>query len=207
VVYPAAELVEPGVVRVIEGNRFTLGELDGTRSQRVEAISQVLMRPGFKAPVSRDIRAEIWIKLWGNLSFNPSVRLTHATLEGICRHPLARGLAADMMLEAQGVAERLGVVFKISLEQRLAGAAAVGAHKTSMLRDVEAGARTGTGGLGRQRGGTRPDHGDADARHQRHLRGYGLALRNAFCGPWSPGGSAFGLIRFDGPGATPGLCC
>lgn len=139
VVYPAAELVEPGVVRVIEGNRFTLGELDGTRTQRVEAISQVLMRAGFKAPVSRDIRAEIWIKLWGNLSFNPISALTHATLEGICRHPLARGLAADMMLEAQGVAERLGVVFKISLEQRLAGAAAVGAHKTSMLRDVELG--------------------------------------------------------------------
>ena len=139
VVYPAAELLEPGVVRVIEGNRFTLGEPDGSRSSRVEALSQVMMNAGFKAPVSRDIRTEIWIKLWGNLSFNPISALTHATLEDICRHPLARELAADMMREAQAVAERLGVAFKISLDQRIAGAAAVGAHKTSMLRDVELG--------------------------------------------------------------------
>lgn len=139
VVYPAAELIEPGVVRVIEGNRFTLGEPDGSRSARVEALSKVLMSAGFKAPVSKDIRAEIWVKLWGNLSFNPISALTHATLEGICRHPLARELAVDMMREAQAVAEQLGVVFKVSLDQRVAGAAAVGAHKTSMLRDVELG--------------------------------------------------------------------
>ena len=139
VVYPAAELIEPGVVRVIEGNRFTLGEPDGSRSARVEALSKVLMNAGFKAPVSKDIRAEIWVKLWGNLSFNPISALTHATLEGICRHPLARELAVDMMREAQAVAEQLGVVFKVSLDQRVAGAAAVGAHKTSMLRDVELG--------------------------------------------------------------------
>ena len=139
VVYPAAELVEPGKVRVIEGNRFTLGELDGSRSERIEALSQAMMKAGFKAPVSKDIRAELWIKLWGNLSFNPISALTHATLEDICRFPATRALAASMMAEAQAVAESLGVKFKISLEQRIAGAEAVGAHKTSMLQDVEAG--------------------------------------------------------------------
>ena len=139
VVYPAAELVAPGVVRVIEGNRFTLGELDGSRSERIEALSQAMMRAGFKAPVSRDIRGEIWLKLWGNLSFNPISALTHATLEDICTFGPSRLLAANMMTEAQTVAEKLGVVFKISLEKRIAGAQAVGAHKTSMLQDVEHG--------------------------------------------------------------------
>jgi 2-dehydropantoate 2-reductase len=139
VVYPAAELVAPGVVKVIEGNRFTLGEPDGSRSERVEALSQALMRAGFKAPVAKDIRSELWVKLWGNLSFNPISALTHATLEDICRFPATRSLAATMMGEAQRVAEALGVRFKISLEQRLAGAEAVGAHKTSMLQDVEHG--------------------------------------------------------------------
>ena len=127
VVYPASELVEPGVVRVIEGNRFTLGELDGERSERIDALSQAMMRAGFKAPVSRDIRSELWIKLWGNLSFNPISALTHATLEQICRFGPTRALAASMMREAQTVAEALGVRFKITLEQRIAGAAAVGA--------------------------------------------------------------------------------
>jgi 2-dehydropantoate 2-reductase len=139
VVYPAAELVAPGVVKVIEGNRFTLGEPDGSRSPRIEALSQAMMKAGFKSPVSKDIRGEIWIKLWGNLSFNPISALTHATLEAICRDPQARALAAAMMSEAQTVAEKLGVRFKVTLEQRIAGAAAVGAHKTSMLQDVEAG--------------------------------------------------------------------
>ena len=139
VVYPAAELVEPGVVRLIEGNRFTIGELNGERTQRIEALSQVLMRAGFKAPVSKDIRSEIWIKLWGNLSFNPISALTHATLEDICRFPASRALAVGMMSEAQAVAEQLGVRFKISLDQRIAGAEGVGAHKTSMLQDVEHG--------------------------------------------------------------------
>ena len=139
VVYPAAELVAPGVVRVIEGNRFTLGELDGSRSERIEALSQAMMRAGFKAPVSRDIRGEIWLKLWGNLSFNPISALTHATLEDICTFEPSRTLAANMMREAQTVAEKLGVVFKISLDKRIAGAQAVGAHKTSMLQDVEHG--------------------------------------------------------------------
>jgi 2-dehydropantoate 2-reductase len=139
IVYPAAELIEPGLVRVIEGNRFTLGEPDGTRSERIEALSQALMKAGFKAPVAKDIRSEIWVKLWGNLSFNPISALTHATLQDICRFPPTRALAAAMMTEAQRVAEALGVRFKISLEQRIAGAEAVGAHKTSMLQDVEAG--------------------------------------------------------------------
>ena len=139
VVYPAAELVEPGVVRVIEGNRFTLGELDGSRSERIEALSQTFMRAGFKSPVARDIRAELWVKLWGNLSFNPISALTHATLEDICRFPPTRQLAERMMTEAQAVAEALGVRFKITLAQRIAGAQAVGAHKTSMLQDVEHG--------------------------------------------------------------------
>ena len=139
VVYPAAELVEPGLVRVIEGNRFTLGELDGSRSERVEALSKVLMGAGFKSPVSRDIRAEIWLKLWGNLSLNPISALSHATLEDICRFPLTRSLVERMMTEAQTVAEKLGVEFKVSLAKRIAGAEAVGAHKTSMLQDVEQG--------------------------------------------------------------------
>jgi 2-dehydropantoate 2-reductase len=139
VVYPAAELVEPGVVRLIEGNRYSLGEPDGSRSARVVALSGALMNAGFKSPVSRDIRSEIWLKLWGNLCFNPLSALTHATLQDICRHPPTRDLAARMMGEAQAVGEKLGVQFKVSLEQRIAGAEAVGAHKTSMLQDVEHG--------------------------------------------------------------------
>jgi 2-dehydropantoate 2-reductase len=139
IVYPAAELVAPGIVKVIEGNRFSLGEPSGERTPRVEAISQALMAAGFKAPIARDIRSELWIKLWGNLSFNPISALTHATLEGICRFGPTRELAAAMMREGQAVAEALGVRFKISLDQRIAGAEAVGAHKTSMLQDVEAG--------------------------------------------------------------------
>jgi 2-dehydropantoate 2-reductase len=97
------------------------------------------MAAGFKAPVSRDIRSEIWVKLWGNLTFNPVSALTHATLEDICRYPLSRELAARMMSEGRAVGEKLGVEFKVTLEQRIAGAEAVGAHKTSMLVDVEHG--------------------------------------------------------------------
>ena len=139
VVYPASELVEPGVVKVIEGNRFTLGELDGTRSERIDALSKAMIAAGFKAPVSKDIRGEIWVKLWGNLSFNPISALTHATLESICRHPPTRALAAARMTEALAVGEALGVEFKVSLDKRIAGAEAVGAHKTSMLQDIEHG--------------------------------------------------------------------
>lgn len=139
IVYPAAELVKPGVVRLIEGNRFTLGELDGQRTPRIEALARSMMAAGFKVPVSRDIRSEIWVKLWGNLSLNPISALTHATLEEICRFPASRELVARMMSEARGVGEKLGVEFKVSLDQRIAGAESVGAHKTSMLQDVEHG--------------------------------------------------------------------
>jgi 2-dehydropantoate 2-reductase len=139
IVYPAAELLEPGVVKVIEGNRFTLGELDNQRTPRIEALSKSMMAAGFKAPVSRDIRSEIWVKLWGNLTFNPVSALSHATLEDICTYPLTRELAQRMMEEAQRVGEKLGVTFKVSVDQRIAGAQAVGAHKTSMLQDVEQG--------------------------------------------------------------------
>jgi len=139
VVYPASELIEPGVVKVIEGNRFSLGEPDNTKSERVQRIAETLARAGFKAPISSDLRSEIWLKLWGNLTFNPVSALTHATLARICQYPLTRALALDMMREAQQVAEQLGVRFRISLDRRLAGAEAVGEHKTSMLQDVENG--------------------------------------------------------------------
>lgn len=139
VVYPASELVAPGVVRHVEGERFPVGELDGSHSARVQAISDCFTRAGFKAPVLDNIRAEIWLKLWGNLSFNPISALSHATLEGICQFPLGRELAANMMREAETVASKLGITFRVTLEKRIAGAEKVGRHKTSMLMDVEAG--------------------------------------------------------------------
>lgn len=139
IVYPACELDAPGVIRHIEGNRFSLGELDGADTERVRALAQRFRDAGFKSPVVSDIRAEIWLKLWGNLSFNPISALTHATLEEICRFPETRALAASMMSEAQAIGTKLGVPFKVSLEKRIAGAEAVGAHKTSMLQDVESG--------------------------------------------------------------------
>jgi 2-dehydropantoate 2-reductase len=139
IVYPAAELEAPGVIRVVEGNRFPLGELDGADTERVRTLAQRFRDAGFKTPILSDIRSEIWLKLWGNLSFNPISALTHATLEDICRFPQTRQLAADMMREAQAIGEKLGVQFKIGLDKRIAGAEAVGAHKTSMLQDVETG--------------------------------------------------------------------
>ena len=139
VVYPASEVIRPGVIKVIEGNRFTLGEIDGTDTPSLRAISDAFKAAGFKAPVSTDIRSEIWLKVWGNLSFNPISALTHATLEDICLYPPTRALAASMMTEAQTIGEKLGVQFKVSLAKRIAGAQAVGAHKTSMLQDVEQG--------------------------------------------------------------------
>jgi 2-dehydropantoate 2-reductase len=139
IVYPAAELVGPGVVKVIEGNRFTVGEPDGSVTPRIETLSEALVRAGFNAPIARDIRSEIWLKLWGSLSFNPISALTHATLAQICEFPGTRALAAAMMREAQVVAERLGVRIRIPLEKRIAGAQRVGEHKTSMLQDVEQG--------------------------------------------------------------------
>ncbi len=139
VVFPAAEIVAPGVVRVIEGNRFPVGEPDGTESERVKMVTALFTKAGFKSPVLKDIRAEIWLKLWGNLSFNPISALTHSTLVDICQFPLTRQLAADMMTEAQTIANKLGVEFRVSLEKRIAGAEKVGKHKTSMLQDVEIG--------------------------------------------------------------------
>jgi 2-dehydropantoate 2-reductase len=139
VVYPAAELERPGVIRHIEGNRFSLAEIDGSKSGRVLRVSEVFTRAGFKAPVVSDIRAEIWTKLWGTLSFNPISALTHATLGDICKFELTRALVANMMCEAQAIGEALGVRFRISLEKRIAGAESVGTHKTSMLQDIEKG--------------------------------------------------------------------
>ena len=139
VVYPAAELIAPGVIQHVEGERFPLGELDGSSSVRAKAISEVFQHAGLKAPVLDNIRAEIWLKLWGNLCFNPISALSHSTLVDICQYPLACELAAEMMLEAQTVAAKLGISFRVSLERRIEGAEKVGKHKTSMLQDVEAG--------------------------------------------------------------------
>jgi 2-dehydropantoate 2-reductase len=139
VVYPAAELIAPGVVRHVEGDRFPLGELDGAATERVARVSECFVRAGFKAPVLEDIRAEIWLKLWGNLTFNPISALSRSTLADICQYPLTRELAAAMMTEAQAIAHKLGISFRIGLEKRIAGAEKVGRHKTSMLQDVEAG--------------------------------------------------------------------
>lgn len=139
VVFPAAEISAPGVIRVIEGNRYPVGELDGSDSERVKMVTALFTKAGFKSPVLKNIRAEIWLKLWGNLSFNPISALTHATLVDICQFPLSRQLAAEMMTEAQTIANKLGVEFRVSLEKRINGAEKVGKHKTSMLQDIEIG--------------------------------------------------------------------
>ena len=139
VVYPAAEVIAPGVVQHIEGNRFSLGEPDGSKSERAQRLSEALGRAGLKAPVRPRLRDEIWVKLWGNLSFNPISALTHATLDVLCTDPGTRGVARAMMLEAQAVAEKLGVKFPIDVDRRIDGGAAVGAHRTSMLQDLDAG--------------------------------------------------------------------
>jgi len=139
VVYPASELVAPGVVKHIEGDRFPVGELDGSTSERVTRISECFSKAGFKAPVLDNIRSEIWLKLWGNLTFNPISSLSHSTLVDICQFPLTRELAANMMREAQEVAHKLGIEFRVTLDKRIAGAEKVGKHKTSMLQDIEAG--------------------------------------------------------------------
>ena len=139
IAYPAATISEPGVIKHIEGIRFPIGELDGSQSERAQKISEAFIEAGFKSPVLDDIRSEIWLKLWGNLTFNPISAMTHATLEAICQFPLTRETAATMMSEAQQVAEKLGAGFRVSLERRIEGAEKVGKHKTSMLQDVEAG--------------------------------------------------------------------
>jgi len=139
VVYPAAEVIEPGVIRHIEGNRFSLGEPDGSKSARAVALSEALSAAGLKAPVRPRLRDEIWVKLWGNLSFNPISALTLATLDVLCTDPGTRAVARAMMLEAQQIAETLGVRFPIDVERRIDGGAAVGAHRTSMLQDLDQG--------------------------------------------------------------------
>ena len=139
VVYPAAEVTEPGTIRHIEGNRFSLGEPTGEKSARAVRLSEALNAVGLKAPVRPRIRDEIWVKLWGNLSFNPISALTHATLDVLCTDPGTRGVARAMMVEAQTIAEKLGVKFPIDVDRRIEGGAAVGAHRTSMLQDLDAG--------------------------------------------------------------------
>jgi 2-dehydropantoate 2-reductase len=139
VVYPASELTAPGVIHHIEGDRFPIGELDGSMSERATRVSECFARAGFKAPVLDNVRAEMWLKLWGNLTFNPISALSHSTLVDICQYPLTRELAASMMREAQAIANKLGIEFRVPLEKRIAGAEKVGKHKTSMLQDVEAG--------------------------------------------------------------------
>jgi 2-dehydropantoate 2-reductase len=139
VVYPATFTQAPGVIRHVEGNRFPIGELNGQVTERIQAVSEVMVAAGFKSPVLEDIRSEIWLKLWGNMTFNPISALTHGTLEGICQYPLTRELARSMMAEAQTIAEKLGVTFRVDIERRIAGAEKVGKHKTSMLQDLEAG--------------------------------------------------------------------
>ena len=140
VVYPSAEVVEPGVIQHIEGKRFTLGEPSGEKTERVQLLAKAMIGAGLRAPVRR-IRDEIWVKLWGNLSFNPISALTLATLDVVASEPGTRAVAKAMMLEAKAVGERLGVRFGIDVERRLDGAAAVGQHRTSMLQDLERGRR------------------------------------------------------------------
>jgi 2-dehydropantoate 2-reductase len=138
VVYPAAELIAPGVIKHIEGERFPVGDLDGSNSARVTRVSECFTHAGFKSPVLDNIRAEIWLKAWGNLAFNPISALTRATLVDICQFAPTRALAAAMMTEAQAVAGKLGISLRVPLEKRIDGAEKVGKHKTSMLQDIEA---------------------------------------------------------------------
>ncbi len=137
--YFASDIVEPGVIRHVEGNRLAIGEPDGTKSERVKRLADVLAAAGFRCPVTTRIRSEIWVKLLGNVVFNPISALTGGTLEEIARHPQVVQLVRDVMVETSEVAARLGVEIPITIDQRIAGALKVGAHKTSMLQDLEAG--------------------------------------------------------------------
>lgn len=139
IVYPAAEVPAPGIIDHSYGDRFTLGEPDGSRTPRIAALSEALIAAGFKAPVRPKIRDELWVKLWGNLAFNPISALTGATLDVLTADAGQRGVARTMMLEAQAIGEALGIRFAIDVDKRIAGAAEVGAHKTSMLQDLERG--------------------------------------------------------------------
>ena len=139
VIYPAAEIVAPGQIRHIENDRLSLGEPDGSKSARARLFSRALIKAGFKSPVKADIRTEIWVKLWGNVAFNPISALTGATLKAICEDPGTRAAARSIMNEAEAVAGKLGVTMPIGVESRIDGAASVGEHKTSMLQDFERG--------------------------------------------------------------------
>jgi 2-dehydropantoate 2-reductase len=137
--YFATDIVEPGVIRHTEGNRISLGEPDGSRSERARAIAEALIGAGFRCPITTRIRQEIWVKLLGNVAFNPISALTGGTLEELARHPDVSQLIRTVMTETEAVAAKLGIELPISIDQRMAGAAKVGAHKTSMLQDFEAG--------------------------------------------------------------------
>jgi 2-dehydropantoate 2-reductase len=139
IVYPATEVVEPGVVQHIYGDKFPLGEPSGERTARVERMSELMQAAGLRAPVLDRIRDEIWLKLWGNLCFNPISALTNATLGVIASDAGTRSIARQMMIEAQTIAEKMDVHFRVDVERRINGAGAVGAHKTSMLQDFERG--------------------------------------------------------------------
>ncbi|MER9299587.1 2-dehydropantoate 2-reductase [Mesorhizobium sp. M0621] len=139
VVYPAVEVDAPGLIRHVEGKRFSLGELSGERSERVTLLAEEMVKAGLQVPVRDDIRSEIWVKLWGNLSFNPISALTGSTLAAIVADDGTRTLARTMMLEAQAIGESLGVRFPIAVDRRIKGAGDVGEHKTSMLQDLERG--------------------------------------------------------------------
>jgi 2-dehydropantoate 2-reductase len=138
VLYPAAEIVEPGVIRHVYGKKFPLGEPSGERTERIQKLSDAMIAGGMEAPIRDNIRDEIWLKLWGNLCFNPISALTHATLDVITSDPGTRALSRTMMLEAKEIGDRLGVHFRVDVEKRIDGAGAIGAHKTSMLQDLEA---------------------------------------------------------------------
>ena len=139
VVYPATSLIAPGVVKHVEGERFSVGELDGSRTERIVALSRVLAGAGFKAPVQQRIRQELWLKLIGNAVFNPISALTRSTLGEVATSELVAGVVRSAMEEVDAVARRVGIEIELSIDQRIQGAARVGAHKTSMLQDVEAG--------------------------------------------------------------------
>jgi 2-dehydropantoate 2-reductase len=139
VVYPACEIESPGVIRRTDDNRFSLGEPDGSRSERAAALAKALIDAGLRAPLRSRIRGEIWVKLWGNVALNPLSALTRATLAQICGEPATRAFARNVMLEVQSVAEALGERMVVDVDARLNGAAEVGEHKTSMLQDLELG--------------------------------------------------------------------
>ena len=147
VVYPSVEVVAPGVVRHLSDNRMILGEPHGDRSERVVGVAALFLAAGLKAPVRRQLRNDIWLKLWGNLAFNPLSALTHATLDVLATEPGSRAIARAMMLEGQAVGMALGVRFAVDVDRRMDGAGAVGAHRTSMLQDLQLGRPLETGAL------------------------------------------------------------